>query len=295
MVLFVLGIPICAIAALVVALGTRRRVADLDRYWRKRMQELTRRPEEIESPGTEVPAPTPAPEPLPAPACAEPQPAREVGAPGPSLEARIGGRWFNWVGMLAIVFGVAALWATYGAALSWGGSRRATGLVLVAAALTLALALLAWVSPVPRLLLNSRTLGFGATAAGLLLTSKRHPRQHRLAAGLALAGHAAVMLLLTLEAADYFRHAGAERHARQLSYSLIWAAYAIGLVVNGLLRRDRPVRLMALGVLGTTILKVFILDLSFLENPYRILSFLALGGVLVAVSYLYQRYRHALV
>jgi uncharacterized membrane protein len=35
--------------------------------------------------------------------------------------------------------------------------------------------------------------------------------------------------------------------------------------------------------------KVFLYDLSFLERAYRILSFLVLGAVLLAVSFFYQR------
>jgi uncharacterized membrane protein len=66
------------------------------------------------------------------------------------------------------------------------------------------------------------------------------------------------------------------------------------MVVSGLVRKYRPVRLMALAALGGTILKVFLFDLSFLENPYRILSFLVLGAILVAVSFLYQKYRRVL-
>ena len=107
-------------------------------------------------------------------------------------------------------------------------------------------------------------------------------------------GQCRMQLLLTLEAADRFHLAGAEEHMRQLSYSLIWTVYAIGMVTGGFLRRYRPVRLMALAVLVATIVKVFVFDLSFLENPYRILSFLALGAVLVAVSFLYHKYRHVL-
>ena len=57
----------------------------------------------------------------------------------------------------------------------------------------------------------------------------------------------------------------------------------------------RPVRLAALVFLMVTIFKVFLLDLSFLENPYRILSFLVLGAILVGVSFLYQRFKDRLL
>jgi uncharacterized membrane protein len=51
---------------------------------------------------------------------------------------------------------------------------------------------------------------------------------------------------------------------------------------------------MALGLLGVTIIKVFLVDMASLRTIYRIISFIVLGGVLLAVSFLYQRYRQRL-
>jgi uncharacterized membrane protein len=218
-------------------------------------------------------------------------------------------RWAN--GDLAMT----GLWAAYGfAALRTGHglSRRhlrAFGLVLLWLSLVGGLLVLPAGDRASRLFFNVRCLGLGVTAAGLLLAAGIYRRGAppapllrlsefvegtSLGVPLSLAGHGLVMLLLTLEAADHFHLAGSEEHARQLSYSLIWAVYAIGMVVSGLLRRYRPVRLMALAVLAATILKVFLFDLSFLEGVYRILSFLALGAILVAVSFLYQKFRRVL-
>ena len=212
-------------------------------------------------------------------------------------------------------FAATALWAVYGAvALQVGYARgrrhlRAVGLVLLWAALLAGLSFVPYADRAGRLFLNTRALGLGATAAALLFSAELYRRRGApatplragelaegaaLGAALALASHGAMMLLLTLEAADHFHLAGSERHARQLSYSLIWAVYAIGMVVSGLVRSYRPVRLMALAVLVATIFKVFFFDLSFLEGAYRVLSFLALGAILVAVSFLYQKYRRVL-
>ena len=55
------------------------------------------------------------------------------------------------------------------------------------------------------------------------------------------------------------------------------------------MRRSRLLRLLALALLGLTTLKVFFLDLSGLESAYRIVSFIVLGAILLAVSYLYQK------
>jgi hypothetical protein len=77
--------------------------------------------------------------------------------------------------------------------------------------------------------------------------------------------------------------------AKQLSLSIVWALYGAGLLMVGRLRRSRLLRVLALALLGLTTLKVFVWDLSSLDRVYRIVSFIALGLVLLAVSYLYQR------
>jgi uncharacterized membrane protein len=78
---------------------------------------------------------------------------------------------------------------------------------------------------------------------------------------------------------------------KQLSLSGGWLLYSIGLMGIGLWRRIRALRILAIGLFACTILKIFIYDLSFLETVYRFISFIALGVILLTVSYLYQRYR----
>jgi uncharacterized membrane protein len=81
------------------------------------------------------------------------------------------------------------------------------------------------------------------------------------------------------------------RLAQQLSLSVIWTVYGGAMLTAGIARRNSMLRMMALGLLGLTIIKVFLLDLSSLEKVYRIVSFIVLGAILLAVSFLYQRYR----
>ena len=77
--------------------------------------------------------------------------------------------------------------------------------------------------------------------------------------------------------------------AKRLSLSVVWALYGAGLLAAGRVWRSRLLRLMALALLGLTTLKVFFFDLSGLESAYRIVSFIVLGAILLAVSYLYQK------
>ena len=93
-------------------------------------------------------------------------------------------------------------------------------------------------------------------------------------------------------------HAGALLHLQnlqQLSLSGVWLLFSIIVMVIGLVRRYRPYRLLAIVIFGITILKIFFYDLSFLETLYRIFSFIALGLILLATSYLYQRNRDVIL
>jgi uncharacterized membrane protein len=82
--------------------------------------------------------------------------------------------------------------------------------------------------------------------------------------------------------------------AQQLSLSIFWSIYALALMSVGIWRRARPVRLLALALLFVSIIKVFVFDLSALQQPYRIVSFFGLGLILLVVSLLYTRFEERL-
>jgi uncharacterized membrane protein len=49
------------------------------------------------------------------------------------------------------------------------------------------------------------------------------------------------------------------------------------------------VRWQALVLIAATIVKVFVYDVSELDRQYRIISFIVLGALLLAISFVYQR------
>ena len=57
----------------------------------------------------------------------------------------------------------------------------------------------------------------------------------------------------------------------------------------GFRKRSAFVRWQALVLIALTIAKVFVYDVEELQQGYRILSFIALGGVLMGISYVYHR------
>jgi uncharacterized membrane protein len=79
------------------------------------------------------------------------------------------------------------------------------------------------------------------------------------------------------------------RIARDFSYSAVWMFYGAALMVIGFWKQQQFLRWQAMVLVAATILKVFIYDVSALDKGYRILSFLVLGAILLAISFLYQR------
>jgi hypothetical protein len=79
------------------------------------------------------------------------------------------------------------------------------------------------------------------------------------------------------------------RWRTQVGLSVLWTLYAAAVLAWGFLRRSAPLRYGALGLLGLTIFKVFVVDLASVKTLYRMLSFLLLGVVLLLVGFLYQK------
>src|SRR5438270_7427426 len=65
--------------------------------------------------------------------------------------------------------------------------------------------------------------------------------------------------------------------------------YGAILMVIGFWRRSAFVRWQGLLLIAATIVKVFVYDVSQLDRGYRILSFIGLGILLLAISFAYQR------
>ena len=77
--------------------------------------------------------------------------------------------------------------------------------------------------------------------------------------------------------------------------SVLWTLFAVGLMLIGVWMRRKAYRLSAIVLLIVTVLKVLAYDTAEVSTPYRIVSCLVLGAMLVAVSFLYYRFSERLV
>jgi uncharacterized membrane protein len=78
--------------------------------------------------------------------------------------------------------------------------------------------------------------------------------------------------------------------ARDMSYSIAWALFALLMLIVGIRKQIAPVRYASLGLLGLTIVKLFFHDLSQLDQLYRISAFVVVAIVAMVASFLYQRF-----
>jgi uncharacterized membrane protein len=75
--------------------------------------------------------------------------------------------------------------------------------------------------------------------------------------------------------------------------SALWSLTGAVTLVIGLSRGSRELRMAGLAVLVASVAKVFVFDLATLTSIYRVASLIALGLLLLAGSYAWQRSRPA--
>jgi uncharacterized membrane protein len=209
-------------------------------------------------------------------------------------------------------------WAIEGAVLVWVGLRANDRTSRFAALAVFVVAALYWaLIDAPErghshgLLVSHRAFsGFvliiALSAAAWLYERNREKvgeREHKLFGGsYVIAANFMAVALFSLEAVDYFdrtkqggqfgsdEFAGLE-NKKQLTLSALWTVYGTVVMFAGTLMRSLMLRWMALALLSVTIVKVFLVDLASLKGVYRIISFVALGAILLIVSFLYTRSR----
>jgi uncharacterized membrane protein len=73
--------------------------------------------------------------------------------------------------------------------------------------------------------------------------------------------------------------------------SILWSLFALGLIVSGIWKKVRALRLVGLGLFAIVAFKVFLIDLALLDPFYRIIAFILLGVVVLSGSFVYLKYR----
>ena len=111
-------------------------------------------------------------------------------------------------------------------------------------------------------------------------------------------GGVLLFILLNIEIADYFTAPGSHfitfefsgNLARDMCYSIAWGLFALALLVTGFILRSKGTRYAGIGLMGITLLKLFLHDLANIDSIYRIGALIAVAIIALAASFLYQRF-----
>jgi uncharacterized membrane protein len=203
-------------------------------------------------------------------------------------------------------------WAVESAVLVWTGlavaDRRVRWAGLILLTITAAKALFMDIFTTPHAfppLLNIRMFSGASVIAAAyvsawLLWQRRETvsaEERPVSPALVLVANAFTLIFLSLDVWDWAgkTSAIAERAStQQMALSILWALYGLGAMSVGIWQRARAVRLFAVALLYLAIFKVFLFDLGSLTGPYRIVSFLGLGVMLLLVGWLYARFESRL-
>jgi uncharacterized membrane protein len=149
--------------------------------------------------------------------------------------------------------------------------------------------------PVGGLLFNLIALGYGipAVLVGVLARIVKTTRPREVYAVAAVTAIVLALAYLSLEVRTAFHGPvltiGRTTDAEQYTYSAVWLAFGVALLLAGIMLRSQPARLASAAVVTLTSAKVFLYDLAGVQGVFRAFSFIGLGIVLMGIGYLYQR------
>jgi uncharacterized membrane protein len=149
--------------------------------------------------------------------------------------------------------------------------------------------------PVGAVFFNALLLGYGIPAVlmAILARTIRETRPdlvYRIAAVTAIA---LALVYLTLEVRTIFHgpviKGFATSDAEQYTYSAVWLAFGVVLLLAGIALKSQPARFASAAVVILTVGKVFLYDLAGVQGVFRALSLICLGLTLMGIGWLYQR------
>ncbi|WP_175621997.1 DUF2339 domain-containing protein [Chryseobacterium schmidteae] len=85
-----------------------------------------------------------------------------------------------------------------------------------------------------------------------------------------------------------------QEHFSILYLPIIWAVLSCGSIFAGLKKNISELNKIGFGLLGITILKLYLYDVWQMDNVSRIIAFIILGIILLLSSFMFQKFKHML-
>jgi uncharacterized membrane protein len=198
-------------------------------------------------------------------------------------------------------FVITVAWAIEALGITWVWTKfQKTGTAVVAIVLfsmallrLLSVDLTTYTSSDFRAFVNPRFFAFVVTAVCLWIAAA-FAKKGRIAGAGYITGHVVMLVILGIELAGVVTRNWTPEDRQSVftvALSILMAVYAVCLVILGVALRGAIHRILGLILASLVILKLYLVDVWVLGRGFRIAAFLGLGALLLALSYLYSRFR----
>jgi uncharacterized membrane protein len=84
-------------------------------------------------------------------------------------------------------------------------------------------------------------------------------------------------------------------HTQVAGYTILWGIYSFALMLFGMRKKIRAIRIFSLVAFSITLVKLFAFDIRNISEGGKIVAFISLGVMLLVISFLYQKLRKLIV
>lgn len=103
--------------------------------------------------------------------------------------------------------------------------------------------------------------------------------------------HTIILWITSSELISWMDMAGSTQ-SYKLGLSILWGVYSLFLIWMGIWKKKKHLRIAAIVLFAGTLIKLFIYDISNMETISKTIVFVALGILLLIISFLYNKYRN---
>lgn len=103
--------------------------------------------------------------------------------------------------------------------------------------------------------------------------------------------HISILWITTSELINLLDLSGSSQ-SYKLGISIFWGIYSLLLIVLGIWKQKKYLRIGAIALFSITLMKLFFYDISHLNTISKTVVFLSLGILLLIISFLYNKFKH---
>ena len=105
--------------------------------------------------------------------------------------------------------------------------------------------------------------------------------------------HTSVLWIISSELINWMEIAESTQ-SYKLGLSLLWGGYSLFLIVLGIWKKKKYLRIGAIVLFGITLFKLFFYDISHLDTISKTIVFVSLGVLLLIISFLYNKFNSSI-